>query len=166
MTVEKMESLLKTYNANKATLANLTMEEERLSAAIFAEIKNFVADEALTGVRFDGLPRGNAISRRVEEIALRALDGRLPDHVRQWIEDLKKLHDEMETLEYRVQTVENALQILRTNEKIIIQKKLIDDVSWSELCAQSKKLFIYEISRSTMKRWKAEALRKMAETAV
>lgn len=166
MTVEKMEALLKEFTANRVRLANVTMEEERLSNAVLAEIKNFVTNEAITGMRFDGQPKGNTISKRVEEIAIRAMDGHFPAHVKEWIEDLHKLQNEADVLNYRVQTVENALQILRTNERIIIQKKLIDDVSWSELSAQCKRLFGMEVSRSTMKRWKTEALRKMAETAV
>jgi hypothetical protein len=166
MTVEKMEDLLKAYNANKATLANLTMEEERLSAAIFDEINNFVANEATKSVQPDGLPRGNIISRRVEEIGIKALDGILPCHVKEWMKDLHKLQADIESLLYCVKTVENALQCLRANEKNIIQKKLIEDVSWSELGCLSKKMFGYEVSRSTLKRWKAEALRKMAETSV
>lgn len=163
MTQDKLVSLIRDYKPNKARLAVRKGELDRLTHRIMQEIRKAAENQSMTGISMDGMPHGNIITRRVEEIAINAMDGKLPDNVRRWIGECKYAQKEVDNLQHLVDTVDNAMSALNRRETTIITQHIVEDRSWAELSTQTVKLFGKAVSTQTMKRWQNEALCKMLQ---
>lgn len=130
-----IEQFIKKYNEYKAQLSILRIEIN-------------ITDSGIEGIDYSSIPTGhtNKISNITENMALSDIKERII---------LKEIHD----LEMKVIKIESLLNALSYNERIVIQKNVIEDIKIPKFI-YTEKFQLGEYQAGVIKR---NALKKMKE---
>ena len=166
MRLEIIMVMLRDYNANKARLAHLELAANELRAAIEKEELNILRNEALRTPDSDGMPKGNAITSTVENIAIKVADGWTPEYLEEMKQELTMMVTEKSNLSRNIAYVDAWLSGLNEKQAWVIRNHIIQDYSWYELMVKWRKEFDSPTSRNTLKRLKDTALETMQKVSV
>lgn len=161
MLPEKVDEYLSTYRNSCARYDSLCQQAE----SIEADVKHALEYAAIKGQQYTGMPHGNGSTRPVEHLVLNHSDGRLPAQLRVWEEEGKAIRCELQQIERQKALVEIWLGALKPAERLIVEKKRIDNIPWRDLECVSTKLFGYPMSKSGMKKLCSRAMQKIYDIA-
>ena len=162
----RVDEAIRDYKKCKARTEYLA---ERI-ALVKVELQSYMATlldntVSISGQKLDGMPHGSNVGSQVESLAVRFADGYKPDYVIEKETELQELTDEFNKKQSTVIFVEAWLKALNPKECFVIQKKLIDQMSWTELITAFDKEFGTLYSRNGLIGLKDRALEKIYEIA-
>lgn len=161
MLPEKVDEYLSTYRRSCArydSLRRKLMKNE-------ADVQRALEYAAVKGQQYTGMPHGNGATRPVEQLVLDYIDGRLHPQIRLWQEEGDAIRREIRQIESQRAMVDIWLGALRPNERLVVEKKHIDGMSWPEMESVSTRLFGYHMSKSGLKKLCARAMQKIYDIA-
>lgn len=165
---------MKTESINEA----LSMHLERVARAEFLETeikvlhemlevaeKEMVNDEVSLSQQLTGMPHGTAISDPTGKLGLRLACGYESWRVQQIKDEIKKLQDEYNTLCHWIAFVKAWLKCLTDKEKLLIELKYIQKLSWDEIIIAYQKNYGQRYGKSGMKVQVQKAIEKVYKIA-
>lgn len=164
MTRDELVEMLRAHKVTRARRANLAIEAEEMLIRINRAAANDAVVMANRAPGGDGTPRGNRISKPVEAAGIRSMDGDVSEQMAMWLEESKQMQEELLRLGRMNDRVENAMRALSERERVVVERHIMDGVSWAELVAMSPRIFGVTLSRGTLRRIKDGALDKMLST--
>lgn len=163
MTKDELREGLRAYKGKKARLAAIEPEVERMQAALAKAEEDAPVDMACKGVNYSGASGGGGKSSPVERAVLSALDGKEPEQLRAWREELKTLECERQELQWWLRRMDAALSALTDDERTVAERHLVEHDSWTRLEAESRRLLGRHQSMGTLRAICDKALGKMLE---
>lgn len=124
------------FRAHKRTVAREAYLRERialLSESIEDMRRTALEDGIHTTQQLTGMPRSGRLSNPVENLAVMLADGDDPPHIKAMAHELRQLQRERRELLFDIRTVEALLTGLQERERFIIEKNLIDGLTWAQL---------------------------------
>lgn len=160
-----VDKLLKEYRTNKARYETLILTAERTQRLLQAEADSALANDALHAQQYKDTPHGNKVSKPVEDLVLRYMDGYMPDTMRDWMAEGAAVQGELMELKTDIRYVDAWLGALNDRERIVITEAVINDRSMRELSLHSHKMFAYPLSADAIRGIKRSALKKIYDIA-
>ena len=157
MQTEKIIELLEEYNRNRSRHAYLEVAILELSEQIDKAKSQLLVNEVMRSAEMDGMPKGNAVTSQVENLAVRIADGWTPDYIKEMEKEKAELIQEKESLRRKIAYVDAWLMALNDKQKWVIDQHIICGKSWAEL------IFLWQkengaASKATMKRLRDSAM--------
>lgn len=158
---EQLLSSLSEYNARKGKCAFVEAQIEDLERMIREAYATLISGQVLASAEQDGMPRGNQVSRTVENLAVRLADGWLPNDLRDMNEELSRLYRQRDILKSQVARVEAWLKGLNDRQRFVIERQVIQGESWKDVTIQYRKMFGDSASKRTTQRIRDTAIEVM-----
>lgn len=166
MTTERVNEMLHCYREYLGRCKHLEAEIAQAEKALASSIATAREDAAAPGGQnLDGMPRGTAVSSPTERIAMMFAEGRFPKYIEDIVTDLEKLKAEYQQKSPTVVFVDAWLLGLTEHERWIVERQVIDGVTWRELSSQHEKLFGEQRTKEGLKKLRARALEKIYRMA-
>ena len=166
-----MESLeiISLFQAHKQTAARAEYLRERitfLSENIEDMRKTALEDGIHITQRLTGMPRSGQTQNPVEALAVALADGDDPPHIKAEVHNLRQMQREYRELAFDVRTVEILLKGLKERERFVVEKTLIEGMTWNELEDCHEKHFGVFLTREGLRRARRVAIEKLCRIAV
>ena len=163
MRTEDIMVLLENYNSNRARFAYLEVAIADLADQIGKARSMMITNEVMRASGLDGMPKGNAVTSQVENLAVRLADGWTPEYVTEMEEELKGMQIEKESVRRKVAYVDAWLLALSEKQGWVIRQHIIAGKSWAEM------IFLWgkeygTASKTTMKRLRDSAMAVIENT--
>lgn len=165
MTQNDVDKLLKEYRTNRARYETLMLTAARQRRLLETEAANALANDALHAQQYKDSPHGNNISKPVEDLVLRYMDGYTPENLRDWNSEEAETQKELLELKTDIRYVDAWLGALNDRERTVITEAVINDRSMKELSLCSHRLFVYPLSADAIRGIKRNAMKKIYEIA-
>lgn len=158
---ESVDEMLSKYRLCKGKAAHLDIEIMILVKRISDLKRNADVDEAISCVKYDGMPHGSGVSDTTGRVAVKFADGYKPQYIMENEADLLNLVHEKEAAQACIMFVEAWLAALDDRERYIIEKKDCDGMTWQNIADGFGKQFGLTYSREGVKRIHLKAKRKI-----
>lgn len=167
MTKDQIKEHLAQYRISRARLEHLRMEADELLKEINRAARSALADEAIRGQQYTGMPPAGSVRQTVQDTVIRYADGYVPPLIRDEMARHAELETQIRQLERDVRMVENWLGCLNDREKtVILQHHPVGELCWRELAAKSSKLLGESMSQSGLRKVAESAMKKIYAVAV
>lgn len=160
-----VDRLLTDYRTNQARFNHLYLDAMQMTLQINEEARKALAADAIHAQQYKDMPSGGRVSKPVEDLALRYMDGHLPDVLRGWMRESEELQKELRELETSIVYVDTWLGALTDKERLVITEHMIDGHSLKELALTSSRMFDYPMSADGIRCIKRKALQKIYDIA-
>lgn len=160
-----VDKLLTDYRTNQARFSHLYLDAMNMALQINAETRRALASDALHAQQYKEIPPCGRVSKPVEDLALRYMDGYMPDVLKRWMEESEAMQRELRTLETSIVYVDTWLGALTEKERMVITEHMLDGKSLRELEITSAKKFGYHMSADGIRGIKRKALQKIYDIA-
>lgn len=157
----EVDKLLSEYPSNKARYNHLYLEAMDMAIQINAETRRALANDAIQAQQYRDTPPSGKVSKPVEELALRYVDGYIPDTLAGWMKESEEMWSELRSLDISITYVDTWLEGLSDKERSVIVAHEIDQKSWSEIASTSAKTFGYHVGVSNLQKIKRKAIQKI-----
>ena len=124
-----------------------------------------VDDEVSLSQELTGMPHGTSISDPTGKLGLRLACGFESWTVKQIKEELTKLQEEYNTLKYWVSFVRAWMMCLTDKEKMLVEMKYIQKLSWDEIINKYQKEYGQRYGKSGMKILVQKSIEKVYKIA-
>jgi DNA-directed RNA polymerase sigma subunit (sigma70/sigma32) len=161
----EIDKLLSDYRVNKARYDHLYLEAMTMMLQINAEAIRAIANDSIHAQQYNDMPHGSKVSKPVEDLALRYMDGHLPDVLKGWMQESEEMQRELLQLEKSILYVDTWLGALTEKESMVITQHMIDGHTLKELELTSARNFGYHMSAEGIRSIKRSALKKIYEIA-
>ena len=165
MLPKDVDSLLENYRANKARREHLYIEAMDMAMQINAEARKAIAGDAIHAQQYKDTPGGGRVSNPVEDLALRYMDGYVPETLKGWLSESENMQRELRRLEANVAYVDAWLGALNDRERMVITDHMLDGKSLRELEITSVRRFGYHMTADGIRGIKRKALQKIYDIA-
>lgn len=165
MEQNEVEKLLSDYRTNKARYNHLYLEAMSMTLQINAEARKAISNDAIGAQQYSDMPHSGRISKPVEDLAIRYMDGHLPDVLKGWMQESEEMQRELLQLEKSILYVDTWLGALTEKESMVITQHMIDGHTLKELELTSARNFGYHMSAEGIRSIKRSALKKIYEIA-
>jgi hypothetical protein len=155
---DQVLSMLSEYMITKGRCAYMEAKISVLEMEIRSAYASLVTDQVLASSGQDGMPRGNEISRTVENLAIRLADGWVPDTLRDMNAELSELYRQRDILKNVLARVDAWLKGLTDRQRFVIEHQVIQNESWREVTNSFRQQFGESVSKDTLKRIKDRAV--------
>lgn len=165
MLPKEVDSLLENYRANKARYDHLYIEAMDMAMQINAETRKALAADAIHAQQYKDTPGGGRVSNPVEDLALRYMDGHVPDVLKGWLAESEEKQRELRRLGADIAYVDAWLRALTEKERMVISDHMLDGKSLKELEITSMRRFGYHMTADGIRGIKRKALQKIYDIA-
>lgn len=165
MLPKDVDSLLGNYRANKARREHLYIEAMDMAMQINAEARKAITGDAIHAQQYKDTPGGGRVSNPVEDLALRYMDGYVPETLKGWLSESENMQRELRRLEANVAYVDAWLGALNDRERMVITDHMLDGKSLRELEITSVRRFGYHMTADGIRGIKRKALQKIYDIA-
>lgn len=166
MLPETVDRILNDFTTDKARCAHIEAQIAQLEHEIERLKRNAAAELVLPARAFDGMPRGNAITRPTENTALRLADGYEPEEIPELRRRIEELRAEKKQRELNCTFTQAWLTALPERERFIIEHQTIQKLPWRIVIQRYTDEYGIEYSKDTLKRWKKTAQQRIYAIAV
>lgn len=140
MQQQDVDKLLTDYRENVARYNHLHLEAMDMVIRINAEARRAIAGDAIQAQQYRDTPPSGRVSKPVEDLALRYMDGYMPDTLRDWMAESESMQRELNELQKNIAFVDTWLSALTATEKAIVQASRIDGLRWSDISLKSQQM--------------------------
>ena len=165
MDQDNVDKLLTEYRTNQARYNHLYLDAMNMVLQINAEARRAIANDAIHAQQYKDMPGGGRVSKPVEDLALRYMDGHIPDVLKGWMAESEAMQQEPMVLEFSIVCVDNWLGALTEKERMVITDHMLDGRSLREMEITSAKRFGYHMSADGIRGIKRKALSKIYDIA-
>jgi len=135
-----VDKLLTDYRTNQARFNHLYIDAMNTALQINAEARKAIAEDAIHAQQYKDSPPSGRISKPVEDLAIRYMDGYVPDVLKGWMEESEAMQTELRELETNIMLVDTWLGALSDSERVIVRANKIDGLKWPDITRKSKDL--------------------------
>ena len=165
MQPKEVDNLLENYRANKARYNHLYINAMNMTVQINAEARKAIAGDAIHAQQYKESPPGGRLSKPVEDLALRYMDGHIPDVLKGWMKESEAMQKELMELETSIVYVDAWMDALNEKERMVITEHMLDGHSLKELEIASTRKFGYHMTADGIRGIKRKALNKIYDIA-
>lgn len=166
MTRDEVTKTLADYRNQKSRRDHLRVKIEELERAISSAFRAYL--EHLGDVSSswpDGGAHGGQKSSGVESAAIRRMEAREPEEIREMKDEKEALERELEGCDTQVKYVEAWLEALTERERWVTERHVIDGESWQRIAGMHRERYGFPISRDALRAVKRSAMAKILEAA-
>lgn len=161
----EIDKLLSDYRVNKARYDHLYLEAMTMMLQINAEAIRAIANDSIHAQQYNDMPHGSKVSKPVEDLALRYMDGHLPDVLKGWMQESEEMQRELRELETNILYVDTWLGALSDKERAVITEHMIEGKTLKEMELTSSLKFGYHMTAVGIRVIKRKALQKIYDIA-
>ena len=165
MKAENINEALSCYLERLARCEFLENELAMLHEMLETSEKEMINDEVSLSQEITGMPHGTSIGDPTGKLGLRLACGFESWTVKQIKEEIAKLQEEYNTLRYWVVFVQAWLKCLTDKERMLIEMKYIQKLSWDEIINKFQKEYGQRYGKSGMKILVQKSLEKVYKIA-
>lgn len=165
MQPEIVDKLLTDYRTNQARFNHLYLDAMQMALKINEEARRAIEGDAIQAQQYKDTPPSGRISKPVEDLALRYMDGFVPDVLKGWMAESAAMQTELRELETSIVYVDTWLGALTEKERMVITEHMLDGKSLKELEITSARKFGYHMSADGIRGIKRKALQKIYDIA-
>lgn len=165
MQKEDVEKLLGTYHANQARYDHLYLEAMNMAMQINAEARRAIVGDSMHAQQYKDTPHSGRVSKPVEDLAIRYMDGYMPDVLKCWMAESEEMQRELRMLETNILYVDIWLGALTEKERTVITYLMVDHHPLREMEIMSPKLLGEHMSVDGIRGIKRKALQKICDIA-
>ncbi|MFR6100981.1 MAG: hypothetical protein ACLUO8_00715 [Christensenellales bacterium] len=165
MKPQEIDRLLATYRKNRARVEHLAIEISRMEAELGNQEKTAILHDALRAQTYGNVRKSSSAKKPVEDLVLQYLDGYKPPQLHQWREELESMKKEQQERKQAMRYVEVWIGALTGREQKVVQLKVLDGLTWSELEAMSDMAFGFHITAGGLRKIKRRAMKMIYEIA-
>jgi len=165
MKVEIVNEALSAYLERMARCEFLDGEIKLLREMLEKAEREMVDDEVSLSQELTGMPHGTSIGDPTGRLGLKLACGFESWSVKQIKEELIKLNEEYNTLKYWVAFVGAWLKCLTDKERMLIEMKYIQKLSWDEIINAYQKAYGQRYGKSGMKILVQKSIEKIYKIA-
>ena len=165
MSPDAVRTHLTNYRANQARYNHLYLEAMTMAMQINAEARKALANDSMHAQQYNDMPKGNQLTKTVEELAIRYADGFIPETLRDWMEESEAMHTELRQLETSIAYVDTWLGGLGETDRIIVTAHDVDDLTWPEVAINSPRLLGYHMSPDGLRKRHQKAMQQIYDIA-
>ena len=160
-----VDKLLTDYRTNQARVNHLYLDAMKMVKKINAETRRAIAEDAIHAQQYKGMPPAGRVSKPVEDLVMRYVDGHLPDLLKGWMKESEELQTELRQLETSIVYVDTWLGALTEKERMVITEHMVDGKTLKELEITSARMFGYHMSADGIRGIKRKAMTKIYDIA-
>lgn len=161
MSPDDVRMHLTSYRSNQARYNHLYIEAMQMAMQINAEARKALANDSMHAQQYNDMPKGNKISKAVEDLALRYADGYVPDTLRGWMQESEAMHSELRKLETSIAYVDTWLGGLGETDRTIVTAHDVDDLTWPEVAINSPRLLGYHMTPDGLRKRYQKAMQQI-----
>lgn len=165
MKPEDVDKLLLDYRTNQARFNHLYLDAMNMAMQINAEARRAIVGDSMHAQQYKDTPHSGRVSKPVEDLAIRYMDGYMPDVLKGWMAESEEMQRELRTLETSIVYVDTWLGALTEKERMVITEHMLDGHSLRELELTSTRRFGYHMSADGIRGIKRKALQKIYDIA-
>lgn len=165
MKQDDVDKLLTNYRANQARYNHLYLEAMNMAVQINAEARRAIAGDAMHAQQYKEMPPSGRVSKPVEDLAIRYMDGYVPDVLKGWMAESEEMQQELRRLETSMAYVGTWLGALTDKERMVITEHMLDGHSLREMELTSSRKFGYHMTVDGIRGIKRKALQKIYDIA-
>lgn len=165
MKVEIVNEALSAYLERLARCEFLDGELKLLREMLEKAESEMVNDEVSLSQELTGMPHGSSVGDPTGKLGLKLACGFESWSVKQIKEEIAKLTEEYNTLKYWVSFVCAWLKCLTDKERLLIEMKYIQKLSWDEIINRYQKEYGQRYGKSGMKILVQKAMEKVYKIA-
>lgn len=165
MQPNEVDELLENYRTNQARFNHLYLDAMKMAIRINEEARRAIADDAMHAQQYKEMPPCGRVSKPVEDLALKYMDGFVPDVLKGWMNESEAMQTELRELETNIVYVDTWLGALNDKERMVITEHMLDGRSLKELEITSARKFGYHMSADGIRVIKRKALQKIYDIA-
>ena len=162
----RVDTMLRNYREYAGRVLHLENHIASLSKTIEELRATALADAASPGSQnMDGMPHGTAVGQPTERIAIMFADGFTPDYIVKLEMELEACRAEYDEKVQTVIFVDAWLKGLTEKERWIIEKQVIDAVTWRELIVLYARDFGEPRTKEALKKLRVRTMDKIYHIA-
>ena len=165
MTQNDVDKLLLNYRTYQARYSHLYLEAMNMALQINAETRRALAADAMHAQQYKDTPASGRISKPVEDLALRYMDGYMPEALKAWLDESEAMQRELRELETNMAYVDTWLNALTDKERLIITEHMLNGRTLKEMEIVSTRLLGYHMTADGIRGVKRKALHKIYDIA-
>jgi len=165
MTAEVVNEALSLHLERVSRCEHIDTEIKILREMLEVAEREMVNDEVSLSQALSGMPHGTAISDPTGRLGLRLACGFESWRVQQIKDELAKMEEEYRTLSHWIAFVRAWLKCLTDKEKMLIELKYIQKLSWDEIIIAYQKEYGQRYGKSGMKIQVHRAIEKVYKIA-
>lgn len=165
MKPEDVDKLLKDYRTNQARFNHLYLDAMNMTMQINAEARRAITSDAMHAQQYKDMPSCGRVSKPVEDLAIRYMDGYVPDVLKGWMAESEEMQRELRKLETSIVYVDTWLGALTDKERMVVTDHELDDISYREISYASTRKFGYHMSADGIRKINHKALQKIYDIA-
>ena len=165
MKAEVVNEMLNEYLARLSRSEFLQSELEMLGELLKEAENEMVNDEVSLSQQITGMPHGSSVVDPVGKLGLKLACGYESWTVKDIKNEIEEKQREFSRLKYSVSFVQAWLKCLTDKERLLIELKYIQQLSWDEIIREYQKRFCQRYGRSSMKILVKKAMEKVYKIA-
>ena len=165
MKSEDVDKLLLEYRTNQARFNHLYLEAMEMALKINAETRRAIANDAVHAQQYKDTPPGGRVSKPVEDLAIRYMDGHIPDVLKGWMAESEAMQTELRQIETNIVYVDTWLGALTDKERLVITEHMLNGRTLKEMEIVSTRMFGYHMTAEGIRVVKRTALQKIYNIA-
>ena len=167
MTPKEVDKLLKEYRTHLGRCKHLEVLIPVLEAEIERMKKNLVEETvSLKGALPDGIPHVTSLSNPTQALGILIASGFQPEHLVARESELKAAREEYSVKLLCINFVNAWLQGLSSRERWVIEKHVIDSLTWNEVIIEYEYTFRESRTKRSLQITKKLAMKKIYDYAL
>ena len=163
MSHQNIAELLKRYRPLRARYSYLQSQLEMLGRFLAICKGEMIEDQVSMSQAITGMPHGSSIGDPTGRLAMDIASGKVTEFVKQIQEEIEKVQSELRKVTQDIQTVDLILETMNERERNVLEMKMIDELSWTEIVEQMQRKYSKCYSKRSIQRLLDRAVDKAYE---
>lgn len=165
MQKEDVDKLLKNYRTNQARYNTLYLKAMEMAKDINAEARRAITSDAMHAQQYKDMPPCGRVSKPVEDLAIRYMDGYVPDVLKGWMAESEEMQRELMQLQTSIVYVDTWLSALTDKERMVVTDHELYAIPFKAMSYASARKFGYHMSADGIRKINHKALQKIYDIA-
>ena len=163
MSPQRFDELLSNYRSMKARYAYLNSQIVMLERYLAICEGEMIEDKVSMSQAITGMPHGTTVGDPTGRLAMDIASGEVSVFVKQILEDMERVKAEIGKIEPDLKAVEIVLKALGERELAVMEMKMMDNMSWSEILESMNNRYSNSYSKRSLQRLLERATDKAYE---
>lgn len=163
MSPQQLTEILKNYKSTRARVAYLQSQLEMLDRFLRKCRGEMIEDQVSMSQAITGMPHGTTVGDPTSRLALDIASGKITPFIKQIQEEIVKVQAELQKIAPDVRTVELILEAVNERERLVLEMKMIDELSWAEILDRMNRKYNNSYSKRSLQRLLDRAVDKAYE---
>lgn len=161
---DQISAMLAKHRENLARRAHLSEEVKELRAVLESLTKDDLIDaEVARSQSYENadMPHGGQIGDPTARLGAKFADGYLPKYYKDLEAELQKKTKDLARIERDINYVEGWILVLNDKERLVIERRIMEALTWPDTASRFKDVFGYDVSKSSLVRHLRRGMEKI-----